>query len=116
LKNETKGMEIMEIKNRETNAEFIEERYALSLERITEISKEAFENKDFEEYFHTVAGFVLMVDENKRFLEEGGLKNATLAQLGERNHALYEDILPENYQKSFAVPDFVSFFLFLVVL
>ena len=108
MKNETKGMEIMEIKNRETNAEFIEERYALSLERITEISKEAFENKDFEEYFHTVAGFVLMVDENKRFLEEGGLKNATLAQLGERNHALYEDILPENYQKSFADPDYAS--------
>ena len=45
-----------------------------------------------------------MIGELVKEREEG--KKLSLPQLQERNHRLYEDILPEHYEESFANPDY----------
>lgn len=88
--------------------EILNERYDLAMERIAQIAKENFPKEGFDEYFRRMGQFLLLVDENKKFLELGGLKTASLEELGRRNHALYEDILPENYERSFGNPAYAA--------
>lgn len=112
--------------NREIGIDILEERYALAAERIEEISKElsseiykelspknsegaqsawpGYEN--LAAYFAFAAKFLLMIDETRDFLEQGGLERASLEELAERNHRLYEDILPEHYEESYGNPAF----------
>lgn len=87
--------------------ELLLERLELALDRIREIPGEDWQGEDLQpwkEYFATVAKFLLMIEENRQFLEQGGLKTASLEELKQRNHALYEDILPGQYEHSFANP------------
>ncbi len=87
--------------------ELLLERLELALDRIREIPGEDWQGEDWQpwkEYFATVAKFLLMIEENRQFLEQGGLKTASLEELKQRNHALYEDILPGQYEHSFANP------------
>ena len=87
--------------------EIFRERLELALERIQEIPEEHWadsEAKPFEEYFASVAEFLLMIGDTKDFLENGGLTKASLEELQKRNQALYADILPEHYENSFANP------------
>lgn len=81
-----------------------EERYELALDRIRAIPGEHFGVPALEACFAAVSEFVLLIDENRRFLEEDGLSGASLEQLQARNRALYEDILPENYESSYGNP------------
>ncbi len=83
---------------------FLEERYGLARERIREISGEASLEEAFAAYFRSVAAFLLTVDDNFRFVREGGLGGASLEELQERNNALYEDVLPKHYDASYANP------------
>lgn len=95
----------MSVDNQEK--EILQERLELALERIGEIEEENWgdaESEAFEEYFATVAQFLIMIGETKVFLENDGLTNASLEELVERNQALYADILPENYEKSYGNP------------
>lgn len=81
------------------------ERYELALDRIREIPGEHFGVPALEAYFAAMAEFILLIDENKAFLErETGFSGASLEQLKARNLALYQDILPENYGSSYADP------------
>lgn len=48
-----------------------DERYQLALDRIREIPKEHFGVPVLETYFTAMAEFVLLIDENRRFLQEG---------------------------------------------
>lgn len=87
----------------------LEERWQLILGRMREILEESWEASpmaDMADYFRCVAEFVLLIEENRRFLEQGGLKKVTLEELKTRNHALYADILPSHYEESFANPAF----------
>ena len=87
--------------------ELLLERLELALDRIREIPEEDWQGEDlkpWKEYFTTVAKFLLLIEENRQFLEQGKAANATLEELQQRNHALYEDILPGNYESSFANP------------
>ncbi len=85
--------------------ELCRERYELALERIREIPEEHFGVPAMEAYFASVAEFILLIDENKSFLEtEGGFSGASAEQLQSRNLALYRDILPENYETSYGNP------------
>ena len=93
----------------EMNLELLEERHALAAERIAQIAVEGLEAaspeaKAFDAYFRRMASYLALVGENKEFLAQGGLQKATLEELGARNHALYEDVLPENYETSFGNP------------
>ena len=82
--------------------EMLSERLTLALDRIYEIVEEHFGNEALDRYFARVASFLVQIDQTRLFLQEGGLQSASLEELLDRNHALYEDILEENYSQSFA--------------
>ena len=87
--------------------EILQERLELALLRIREIPGEDFQGAELQpwkEYFTTVAKFLLLIEDTRQFLEQGKQVTATLKELQQRNRALYEDILPENYENSFANP------------
>ena len=87
--------------------ELLLERLELAFLRIREIPGEDWQGEALQpwrEYFTAVTKFLLLIEDNRKFLEQDGLKMATLEELQQRNHALYEDILPENYENSFANP------------
>ena len=87
-------------------AEILQERYNLSLERITQIPSEQICDKVYQDYFKCMAEFVLMMVDTWNFVADGSLYKASLEELQRRNRALYEDILPENYANSYANPDY----------
>ncbi len=87
--------------------EILQERLELALLRIREIPGEDFQGAEllpWKEYFTTVAKFLLLIEDTRQFLEQGKQATATRKELQQRNRALYEDILPENYENSFANP------------
>ena len=87
--------------------EILQERLELALLRIREIPGEDFQGAEllpWKEYFTTVAKFLLLIEDTRQFLEQGKQATVTLEELQQRNRALYEDILPENYENSFANP------------
>ena len=89
--------------------ELLLERLELALLRIREIPGEDWQGEALQpwsEYFTAVAKFLLLIEDNRQFLERDGLKTASLEELQQRNHELYEDILPENYENSYANPTF----------
>ncbi len=81
-----------------------EERYKLAIGRIQEIGAEQTVDVKFRDYFCKMADFVIMIDELKSVLSEGAYADAALIELQEWNQRLYFDILPEQYEKSYANP------------
>lgn len=86
--------------------EVLEERYGLVTERIRGIAEDTYDRKEFKDYFDRVAAFLLLLEDTRSFLEKGGLRTAPLEELQKRNHALYADVLPENYEKSYGNPTY----------
>lgn len=84
--------------------ELIRERMNLAMERIGEIPGEHMVEESFAAYFSKVAEFLILIQNTDSFLEKGGLESASLDELLQKNHALYEDIMPENYETSYANP------------
>ncbi|MCM1046670.1 MAG: aminopeptidase [Candidatus Gastranaerophilales bacterium] len=80
------------------------ERLDLCFDRIDRIPSDSFGEAAFQDYFVKMALFLISMKETFHFVEGGGLKAASLEELARRNHALYEDILPEHYEKSYANP------------
>ena len=92
-----------------TDTEILEERYALAVERLGEIAREKSwdekrEQERLQAFFVSTAAFLLLLDDTRSFIGRGGLDTAPLEELSDRNRRLYEDILPENYEKSYANP------------
>lgn len=88
-----------------TDSEMIGERYQLAVSRIKEIKNEKLGMPEFDEYFRFVSGFIEMMDDTLKWSIDGGLEKDSIEELGKRNKALYEDILPENYDSSFGNPE-----------
>lgn len=88
--------------------EFLKERYDLVTERIRQIPGEQSGEERLKEYFDRTAAFLLLLDDTGRFLEEGGLRNASLEELAKRNHTLYRDVLPEHYGESYGNPAYAA--------
>ena len=84
----------------------MQERLELSLERIREIEVEKRLQKKYQRYFETVATFLLQIEENRQWVMAGNLFTASVEELEQRNQALYQDILPDNYEESFANPQY----------
>lgn len=89
----------------------IEERFLLAESRIFEIRDEMAAGntkilmpEPFRDYFSRMADFLMLMADTYRYVEKGELYLASLDQLKEKNYRLYEDILPENYSRSFADP------------
>lgn len=81
-----------------------EERYELAIGRIREIRTEQTVDVRFRDYFCKMADFVIMIDELKSALSEGIYADAALEELQKWNQRLYFDILPRQYEKSYANP------------
>ena len=84
----------------------VEMRYELAIERIQNIPHEETVPAPFNEYFKKLAEFVLMIHELRTKFLDGTWSNAELKCLEEWNHRLYEDILPGNYNRSYANPEY----------
>ena len=87
------------------------DRFVFVVERIRAIYEEtpdcpvAYHGAAFGEYFHKTSGFLLMIEELWRQRKEGRFESLSLEEHKELNHRLYEDVLGDNYQSSFANPD-----------
>ena len=92
------------------NTDF-DERYGLAAGRVSEIAAGA-ETKgmssSFVDYFRRTAEFLDMMTKETEFIKNGGLLSAGADTLRIRNHAIYNDILPENYGNSFANPTYAE--------
>ncbi len=87
----------------------VEERFLLAQERIKEIRNEeenAAMPENFRKYFHKTADFLVLMTDTYRFVADGKIYQASLEELKEKNNRLYEDILPENYDKSYGNPTY----------
>lgn len=82
----------------------ITERYNLSIGRIREIRTEQSVCEPFRAYFAKVAEFIVLLDETYKSVANGRLRAMNLNELKEMNRRLYEDVLEENYEKSYANP------------
>ena len=86
--------------------ELEKERFELAMERIAQIPEDALCEKKYQDYFAKMAEFVLLMKKTWDFVSDGELYRASLEELREKNKELYEDILPEHYERSYANPDY----------
>lgn len=82
------------------------ERYGLAIGRIKEMAHETVCDQKLQAYFHCMAEFVLQMDRVWCLVQSGDLRRMELEELQTLNRKLYEDILPEHYDQSYANPDF----------
>ncbi len=100
-------MEDLSIAEEDKN-DLVRERYALAIERIGEIPEESICTGRLQDYFEEMAAFVLLMDQAWEMVESGRLRQMALEELQVFNRKLYEDILPEHYQRSYANPDYAA--------
>lgn len=91
------------VRYREEN-ESVSERLELAFARIREIKENVGLTGGAGAYFASMAGFIGQIEKLVELISEGRLESYSLEQLQELNRALYEDILPENYENSPANP------------
>lgn len=84
--------------------EHIKERYELSVERIQRILKEETVKEPYRSYFRKVSEFLMDIERVRTIRGDGTWAQMTREQLAEENHRLYQDILPEWYETSYANP------------
>lgn len=88
----------------------ITERYDLAMERIRQIAEEKAGQaaEPFRAYFYKMALFVGQIEDLARRQLREELEDCSLEELKLLNRSLYQDILPENYEKSFANPAYAA--------
>lgn len=97
-------MRILDIFKEEN--EEVKERYQLAGERIAAFPAEESVKEPYRDYFAAMAGFVEKLTGAAELVFSGQLYQMSLAELQALNHSLYEDILPEHYDTSYANPAF----------
>ncbi|MEG2304302.1 MAG: aminopeptidase [Lachnospiraceae bacterium] len=80
------------------------ERYELSVVRINQIVTEESVSKKYRDYFREVASFLLQID--RVFQRKVQKLVCSMEELQAENQQLYQDILVENYEKSYANPTY----------
>ncbi len=80
------------------------ERYDLAMERIAQIPGEARVQEPFRSYFEAVCRFAGQIEELARRQLREELEDLSLAELQELQKSLYQDILPDHYEESYANP------------
>ncbi|MBP3609985.1 MAG: aminopeptidase [Lachnospiraceae bacterium] len=88
----------------EQDMTFIKERYDLCVERIREIAKEPEVPEKYQDYFKKEAEFISDTAEYAALVASGEYAGFPLAELEQWNDRLYQKILPENYETSYANP------------
>ena len=92
--------------NKENEA--VAERYALSIDRIRQMEKEETVPEPYREYFRRTAGFIGLIEQVRCQMADGRWHRQDLEQLKAWNRRLYQDILPENYDNSYANPAYAA--------
>ena len=92
------------------------ERYELAAERIhgiaDELSKgDAIIPDDKKDYFSKVSGFLVQLIDTYEEIESGKFYEWSLERLQQHNFELYRDILPQNYDSSYANPTYAVEYL-----
>lgn len=90
----------------EEQKKILEERFLLAKERIEGIAEEKILEGALKNYFSAEASFLLILTDNYTFIQSSGLEKASVEELARRNEALYRDILPAQYETSFANPSY----------
>jgi len=88
----------------EMEAELLQERYALSAERIASIQQEDSVPEPFRDYFVKTASFLIQMHKLTELVKSGKLRDYSLEMWQTLNQELYEDILPGNYETSYGNP------------
>lgn len=88
---------------REEN-EAVRERHELALERIGQFKREETVAEPFRSFFRKTAGFILLAEEIYNRQEKGELDSLSIDEAETLNRRLYEDILPGQYETSYANP------------
>lgn len=86
--------------------DMILERFALSMQRVSQIEKESELEEKLQDYFRRTAGFLLQMEALYNRVQQKEMDDWSLEQLKKQNYALYEDILPKNYEKSYGNPTY----------
>lgn len=84
--------------------EEVAERYPLVMERIEQIRREKTVPQPYRDYFYKAASFLQEIKQEEEIITGGQADNRTLEEWQQINHKLYEEILPENYGKSYGNP------------
>lgn len=83
-------------------------RYELAVSRIREMMDEETVEEKFRDYFKTVGAFVLLIDETNQKLRSGSFEKYSMEELAAWNAKLYEDILPDVYDRSYGNPAYAT--------
>lgn len=83
-------------------------RYELAVSRIREMMDEETVEEKFRDYFRTVGAFVLLIDETNQKLRSGSFEKYSMEELAAWNAKLYEDILPDVYDRSYGNPAYAT--------
>ncbi|HJD35682.1 MAG TPA: aminopeptidase [Candidatus Blautia ornithocaccae] len=90
------------------NDELMQERFSLMRERISEIQKEELVKEPYRDFFRKTGDFILEICRIHDRIREGWLEKASMEELKENNHKMYEDILPEHYEESYGNPAYAQ--------
>ena len=83
-----------------------EQRHALAVERLQGIVTEETVEKEYVPYFQNTVLFLLEVENVRKKVADGTWDKLSLEQMRSLNESLYRDILGENYEKSYANPEY----------
>ena len=81
--------------------EWVMERYKLAKERIVQIPEENIVKMPYQDFFIKEAEFLQKVIS---VMDESQEQDKTLEELQAQNYELYQDVLPQNYEKSYGNP------------
>lgn len=82
----------------------VEERYELITGRLLQIGEEQTVAERFRDYYRKMSEFVRMLHELRDCIRKGEYRRLSLSELEAWNDRLYGDVLPENYEESYANP------------
>lgn len=90
------------------NDELMLERFMLMKERVLEIQEEELVKEPYRDFFRITAAFIGQMLRVYDQIQAGWLENAGLEELEANNQAMYQDILPQNYEKSYGNPSYAQ--------
>lgn len=90
------------------NDELMLERFMLMKERVLEIQEEELVKDPYRDFFRRTAAFITQMLQVYDKLQDGWIDTASLEELEANNQAMYQDILPQNYEKSYGNPSYAQ--------
>jgi aminopeptidase len=86
--------------------DIILERYEIATSRIREIINEDTVSEPFKRFFCKASEFICKIDDLNSIIKSGEINDFSLDRLKELNKSLFEEIYSENYEESFANPEY----------